>query len=228
VRSPVKFIEERTGIFVLTVIFLIVAFLFFHENLKNALAREVVIVVLGTVFTVGAMALILRIQYDEEQKKEYRAEVFRAKLNLYTQLLDMLFKLDDDRRITEDEIIELENRIGALSLVADDCLVRALIRFFLQLKVSNCIHYTDFLQKPEAVKELREFLDKNRSLLKEEKCPIEKKEFITIGDIVYLMRKDIEVVKEIDDHLSLLIDCFNTIERDRELGRAVGSTCKSL
>lgn len=226
--SIVKFIEERTGIFILSVIFLIVAFLFFHENLKNSLEREVIVVVLGTIFTVGAMILILRIQYEEEQKKEYRAEVFRAKLNLYTQLLDMLFKLDDDRQVTEDEIIALENKIGALSLVADKCLVRALIRFFLQLKISNCIHYTDFMENREAVENLRQFIRNNRELLKEEECPVEKKEFVTIGDIVYLMRKDIEVVKEIDNNLSFLIDCFNTIDKDKELGRKIGSSCQSL
>jgi hypothetical protein len=113
----------------------------FFEFKGADLSIEVIAAILGAALTVVAMALLIGLQTRAETKKEFQALMYSKKLAIYQDLVDFIFKMDDDKIRTEVEVGELENRVGLACLVAEDKLIRVLGLFAWQLKIFGCIFF---------------------------------------------------------------------------------------
>ena len=183
---------------------IIIAFILFHYifTLKlSSFTFEIIAAVLGTVFTVATMTLILKVQYKEEEKREYTSIVFTTKIKIYEELLELIFSMDDDNKIEEEEITKIENKIGEACLVANGKLVSMLSLFILQLKIYGCM-YARSMDKKQ-VEHFIEYFKKNRDRLSTDKQNLNKELiiqnfeefFISLDEIIQGLRDDLAVVE---------------------------------
>jgi hypothetical protein len=206
--------DRKVNVLIMLTLFLLVGFVFFHTFFRLHLSNfsyELMAAVLGTAFTVAVMAVILKWQYNEEQKSEYAVHVFKAKLEIYQELLRLIFEMDDDGVIEDKEITAFENKVGEACLVANASLVSMLAQFLLQLKMYGRLYPRNMDE--EQVNHFVEYFRKNKERLSFEKRKLDietlnkqnfSEFFVALDEIVQGMREDLAVVegdiKELIEH----------------------------
>jgi hypothetical protein len=193
----------------------------FLEEIYNSkiggLSQEIFSAVLASIFTVAAMTIVIKLQSKQEKEKEFASKVFEKKLEIYQELLQILFKADDDNLLEDGEIQQIENKIGEASIVANARLVSCFSQFMIQVKIYGCLyprsmngkqreHFINLIRtnglisetKKRHVTDIRDF----------------EKTFVTIDDLIQGIREDLDVVegniKEyIGKFVSMPIDKFS-------------------
>jgi hypothetical protein len=181
--------------------FIVVTFLVFQALFETegmpTFAINIVTSVLGSVITIALMMLLLQAQMRSEQEKDFRGRLFERKLDLYREFLEMVFKVDDDNLITKDELQDIENKVGELSLVASADLIGVCSTFLVQLK-SYGVMYT------------RSMLPKQIEHFEQHMGPISS--FVTLDMLVQAIRRDLSVV---EGDVQATIERFVGIQYDR-------------
>jgi hypothetical protein len=178
---------------VILLTFIVIVFVVFQTLLDNVtlpnFAINVTISVLGSVITIALMLILLQFQMRSEQEKDFRGRLFERKLDLYREFLVLVFSLDDDNIITKDEIQDVENKVGELSLVASANLISTCATFVVQLKSYGVLYVRSMTQKQadHYVKHVG---------------PIDT--FLSLDQLVQAIRQDLSVVEG---------DVSETIER---------------
>lgn len=204
----------KADIFILMFFLISIGFgifhVFFHLKLSN-FSYELMAAALGTAFTVAVMAIIMKWQYEEERKREYEVHVFKAKLKVYQELLELIFKMDDDGIIEKDEITAIENKVGEACLVASASLVSKLSQFLLQLKMYGRLYPRNMDE--EQIRHFVSYFKENKERLALDKQSLKLSTlseqnfyefFVTLDEVLQEMRKDLAVVegdiREIVEH----------------------------
>lgn len=147
-------------VFLLIQYFFIGKVLLFSEG-RSPLVYELFAAVMGSIITVGSMALILRTQIKHETQKEYASKIFEKKIEMYQSLLEALFSIDDDSIMEPKEIHRVENLIGLACLVANKHQVSLMAQFMYQLKVYGVLYFRSLSEVQ--LQSFKNFVD-------EEKC----------------------------------------------------------
>lgn len=185
-------------VLILTIIFCLSAFLalreFFNKPLSS-FSTEILAAVLGSIVTVACMIVMLRLQARQETEKEWQGRLFEKKLSIYQDLLDTIFKMDDDGVITKQEIQDVENKVGVACLVAGEGLVKIMAPFVLQLKIYGCMYARSL--SPEQREHFLEWYTKNYGDLDEEDEEDDELivAFASLDHLVQCMRDDLKVVE---------------------------------
>ena len=108
---------------------------------KSPIITELMAAILGSIITVAAMATMIKMQARQEKEKEATARIFEYKVRLYNDLLNDIFRSDDDNVLTDTEINEIENKIGLACLVAGESLVSTFAQFVWQLKLFGVMYF---------------------------------------------------------------------------------------
>jgi hypothetical protein len=125
-------------IILLSIVFAVSGFIFLHEYYSKEISDfsvEIMAAVIGTIFTVSAMAILMRMEAAQEKEKEFAKDIFTKKIQLYENLIIAIFEMDDNDKIEKDEVTDIENKIGIACLVAGENLVSVLSQFLIQLKL---------------------------------------------------------------------------------------------
>lgn len=206
---------------ILLAIGLCVIGILFLEEIYNSniggLSQEIFSAVLASIFTVSTMTIVMKLQSRQEKEKEFASKVFEKKLAIYQDLLQILFKADDDNILDDTEIQMIENKIGEASIVANARLVSCFSQFMIQIKIYGCLY-----PRSMNAKQRKHFIDliKRNGLI----CEAKKryvtditdfdKIFVTIDDLIQGIREDLDVVegniKEfVSKFVSMPIDKFS-------------------
>ncbi len=181
--------------------FIIIVFVVFQTLLDNTnlsnFASNVTISVLGSVITITLMLILLQFQMRSEQEKDFRGRLFERKLDLYREFLVLIFSLDDDNVISKDEIQEVENKVGELSLVASSDLIRVCATVVVQLKSYGVLYSRSMTEK-----QLEHYRTTMGSL----------DDFVSLDQLVQAIRRDLSVV---DGDVSQTIETYVGIPFDR-------------
>ncbi len=155
-------------------------------------------------------------QAKQEKEKEYAAKIFEKKIEIYQELLKILFTADDDNILSDSEIQQIENKIGEASIVANAGLVSCFSQFMFQLKIYGCL-YPRSMSNTQ-IEHFINFISKNDILsVNKRHCEIDKsnfnKLFVTIDDLLQGIRNDLNVVEgnikeSVSKFLSIPIDQF--------------------
>ena len=175
---------------------------------KSLLAYEFIAAILGSVITVSAMIVMIKIQSQQEKEKEFSSRLFEQKLSIYQKLVDTLFKTDDDNLLTKSEIQEIENQIGAACLLSSIETVSIFSQFLFQLKVYGVLYWRNMETKWEIVKDFRAWIEYEKKmpeeksnlagckyLLEEDIEGNERAYFVSLDELIQAMRKDLDVVQ---------------------------------
>ncbi|MBN1182678.1 MAG: hypothetical protein JXB49_10350 [Bacteroidales bacterium] len=200
---------------ILAIIFCIVGFLFLREFFDKDLDNfsiEILAAVLGSVFTVAAMTVVIKMQARQETEKEFSARLFERKIQVYDEFLAMLFQLDDDNVLSEDEIQDIENKIGEIALVANSRLVSVLSQFMLQIKIYGCVYPRSMNEKQ--IQHFIEYFDQNHHHLSITKKHLKSQKhigfndlFIALDEVIQGIRTDLSVVEgDIEEMLGHFIE----------------------
>lgn len=181
--------------------FIIIVFVVFQTLLDNTnlsnFASNVTISVLGSVITITLMLFLLQFQMRSEQEKDFRGRLFERKLDLYREFLVLIFSLDDDNVISKDEIQEVENKVGELSLVASSDLIRVCATVVVQLKSYGVLYSRSMTEK-----QLEHYRTAMGSL----------DDFVSLDQLVQAIRQDLSVV---DGDVTQTIETYVGIPFDR-------------
>jgi hypothetical protein len=197
-------------------LFCISGFLFLHEAFKHNLEgfpHEIFVAVMASVFTVVCMAMLMRAQARHERERVFHSHVFQSKLKIYEKLLSLIFEMDDDGIITEQEIKAVENHAGAAALVAGERLVCVLAQFVLQLKLygrvyiynldhEQALRFCDSLNAPSHHENGFDgmYLCPPKAALRRVHHKISnldaKDYFVSLDEVVQAMRDDLSIVTE--------------------------------
>lgn len=181
--------------------FIIIVFVVFQTLLDNTnlsnFASNVTISVLGSVITITLMLILLQFQMRSEQEKDFKGRLFERKLDLYREFLVLIFSLDDDNVISKDEIQEVENKVGELSLVASSDLIRVCATVVVQLKSYGVLYSRSMTEK-----QLEHYRTTMGSL----------DDFVSLDQLVQAIRRDLSVV---DGDVSQTIETYVGIPFDR-------------
>jgi hypothetical protein len=143
--------QRDRQLIIILLAFIVIVFVVFQTLLDNVtlpnFAINVTISVLGSVITIALMLILLQFQMRSEQEKDFRGRLFERKLDLYREFLVLVFALDDDNIITKDEIQDVENKVGELSLVASANLIQTCATFVVQLKSYGVLYTRSMTQK---------------------------------------------------------------------------------
>ncbi len=184
--------HDRSLIFILLA-FIVIVFVVFQTLLDNTqlpnFAVNVTTSILGSVITIALMLILLQFQMRSEQEKDFRGRLFERKLDLYREFLVLVFSLDDDNVITKDEIQEVENKVGELSLVASGELIGICSTVIMQLKSYGVLY-------------VRSMTEKQRNHYVQNIGPVST--FVSLDQLVQAIRHDLSVVEG---------DVSETIER---------------
>lgn len=189
---------------------------FYNHNI-GGLSQEIFSAVLASIFTVAAMTIVIKLQSKQEKEKEFASKVFEKKILIYQELLQILFKADDDNILDDSEIQSIENKIGEAAIVANSRLVSCFSQFMIQVKIYGCLyprsmnekqreHFTDLIQKNGLISETKKRYVSNTKDF--------EKIFVTIDDLIQGIREDLNVVegniKEyVSKFVSMPIDKFS-------------------
>lgn len=164
--------------------FIVIVFVVFQTLLDSTtmpnFAINVMISVLGSVITIALMLILLQFQMRSEQEKDFRGRLFERKLDLYREFLVLVFSLDDDNLITKDEIQEVENKVGEISLVASGELVQVCAKVVVQLKSYGVLYERSMTEKQRA------HFEQNADF---------KGAFVSLDQLVQAIRHDLSVVE---------------------------------
>jgi hypothetical protein len=162
------------------------------------------------------MSIVIKIQSSQEKEKEFASHLFERKIAIYQELLQILFKADDDNILSDAEIQDIENKIGEAAIVAHARLVSCFSQFMMQLKIYGCLyprsmsagqrmHYIALLQNASFLCQ-----GKNR-----QKIALENFDglFVTLDDLLQGIREDLDVVEgnikaDVSRFVSMPIDSF--------------------
>jgi hypothetical protein len=189
---------------------------FYNHNI-GGLSQEIFSAVLASIFTVAAMTIVIKLQSKQEKEKEFASKVFEKKILIYQELLQILFKADDDNILDDSEIQSIENKIGEAAIVANSRLVSCFSQFMIQVKIYGCLyprsmnekqreHFTDLIQKNGLISETKKrYVSDTKDF---------EKIFVTIDDLIQGIREDLNVVegniKEyVSKFVSMPIDKFS-------------------
>lgn len=200
---------------VLAIIFCIVSFLFLREFFSHELNNfsiEILAAVLGSVFTVAAMTVVIKMQSRQDTEKEFSARLFERKIQIYEEFLEILFQLDDDNVLTDEEIQEVENKIGEIALVANAKLISMLSQFMLQVKIYGCVYPRSMNEKQ--IKHFMEYFNENPHYLSVTKRNMRSHKnvefedvFIAFDEVIQGIRSDLSVVEgDIEEMLGHFIE----------------------
>ncbi len=125
------------------------AYFFIGEMLKfseerNPLVFEFFAAIMGSIVTVSAMTVMMQAQVKYEKDKEHSSRLFEKKLEIYQDLIRVIFAADDDNVIQIEEVQEIENKVGVACLVANANLVSTYSQFLYQLKVYGTLYFRSF------------------------------------------------------------------------------------
>lgn len=204
--------KSNIGFWVFAVFFFIAVYLTIREIMALAESISPVIfesyaAILGSVITVGAMAVMIRLQSKHEKEKEFAGKVFEKKIELYSSLIDTIFRMDDDNVLTKQEIQEVENQIGGACLVASEELVSILSQFMYQLKVYGVLyvrsmneaqfaHFSAFVEEEKAKPDARDsYLAATKFSLDRPVRGNESEYFISLDNFIQGIREDLAVVE---------------------------------
>ncbi len=200
-------------------IFLSVRFILPFAEEKSPFVFEFYAAVLGALITVTAMAVLMKIQSQHEQEKEFSNKLFDKKIELYGALINRIFELDDDGYLDRQEISDIENQIGGCSLVASEDLVGSLAQFMFQLKVYGVVYQRNMNEKQlshfgEFIEHEKDKKEANKSYLAlskwKMKLPIKGNEveyFVSLDEVIQAIRNDLAVVKGNIEHDLELFTC---------------------
>ena len=166
------------------------------------LGMNIIVSVLGSVITIALMMILMQYQMQSEERKEFKTMLFDKKLELYRELLEMIFQMDDDNMISEDEVQKVENKIGELALVASEDLVRTCATFLIQLKAYGVL-YTRSMTRKQV-----ESYEKNIGSIEN---------FVSLDELVQAIRRDLSVVegnvsKVLEQFVDMKYDCYKMIK----------------
>jgi len=185
-------------------IFAIFAFLFLHLFFKqgvNDFTIEILAATLGASFTIAAMMVVMKIQSRNEREGEFAKRLFDKKIEIYQNIIEYIFKMDDDNIIDKEEIETIENKIGEAAMVASADLVSAFSQFIIQLKIygvlyprsmtkMQVVHYVKYFNKhPEYLATIYDDID---TPMTEDTF---KDYFVSLDNLVQLIREDLSVVE---------------------------------
>lgn len=186
----------------------------FFEYKGADLSIEVLAAVLGAALTVIAMALLIGLQTRAETKKAFQALMYEKKLAIYQDLVDYIFKMDDDKVRTEEEVRELENRVGLACLVAEEHLIRVLGFFVWQLKIYGCIFF-----KRLAEEHRQDYLRQYNDIFKTQ-IPMNKlaDHFISIDEILKAIRTDLSLSVGLNNPFqqSRIVELFSSVTYNQQ------------
>lgn len=187
----------------------------FSSNISS-LTQEIFSAVLASIFTVAAMTIVISFQSKQEKEKEYASRIFEKKIEIYQDLLRILFTSDDDNILTDEEIQSIENKIGEASIVANAKLVSCFSQFMIQLKVYGCLYPRSM--RPKQIDHYINFFIENDLLSNSKKrhqvnSDNFEKLFVSIDDLLQEIREDLNVVegdikKCVTGFVSMPIDKF--------------------
>jgi hypothetical protein len=199
-------------IILLSIIFAISGFIFLHEYYSKEISDfsvEIMAAVIGTIFTVSAMAILMRMEAAQEKEKEFAKDIFTKKIQLYEKLIIAIFEMDDNDKIEKDEVTDIENKIGIACLVAGENLVSVLSQFLIQLKLFGRISkevmqqdnyveqfITHFQKNPDHLADTKKALLENKNKKRKELI-LENFEdfFISLDGLVQAVRDDLVQVE---------------------------------
>lgn len=84
----------------------------------SELTIEILAAVVAVVMVVASVAVTLHFQADYETDREFKTELFRARLNHYKELLIKFSAADDDDHISDEEVIQMKNSARSIALLA--------------------------------------------------------------------------------------------------------------
>lgn len=143
----------------------------FSSDVSN-LTIEILAAVVAVVMVVVSVAVTLYFQMEYEADKEFKTEVFKAKLEKYYEILVTFSRIDDDDTVDTKELNEMRNLSRSVALIA---------------KPNVVITLANFIQEVEKKKQLFIELDD----LSNPDDPFRG----TFRNLVIQMRTDLEVVE---------------------------------
>ncbi len=200
-------------------IFLTIRYVLQYAEERSPFIFEFYAATLGALITASAMTILMKLQSQHEQHKEFASRLFDKKIELYSRLIDTIFEMDDDKIITRQEINNVENRIGGCSLVASEELVGLLSQFMYQLKVYGVVYRRNMTEEQRT--HFRGFIelekqkqDPARSFLAVQKWQLiypikgnEDKYFVSLDELIQGIRHDLAVVEGNIEHNLELFTC---------------------
>jgi len=186
---------------ILAIIFCFVGFIFLEKIFSKDIgefSKAIFSAVIGSIFTVAAMTVVIKLQTRQDREKEYLTKLFEKKLDIYKGFLELMFEADDDNVLEKEEIQNLENKVGEISLVAGAGLVSCLVQFMLQLKIYGCIYPRSM--SLEQRKHFINYFSKNELLsINKQRIPVTmenfEKLFVKIDEVIQAIRFDLNVVE---------------------------------
>lgn len=192
-------------------IFLIVQYLFIGDVMRmseqnHPVVYELFAAVMGSIVTVAAMALMMRAQSRQDKENEFSARIFEKKLELYQQLLNTIFSIDDDNIIEKKEVQKVENQIGVACLVANQNLVSLFSQYLYQLKIYGVLYFRSMTERQlenfrnfvqeELTKDLdHSKLSNNKHLINLPVLGNESRYFVSLDEFIQGIRDDLAVVE---------------------------------
>lgn len=196
--------QKDTLIVLYAAIFAIFAFLFLHLFFKQGVSDftiEILAATLGASFTVAAMTVVMKIQSRHEREGEFAKRLFDKKIDMYQNILELVFKMGDDNIIDKEEIEEVENKIGEAAMVASSKLVSVFSQFIVQLKIYGTLYPRSMTKKQ--IEHFVDYFNKHKEYLsliyKDLEIPLEEgtfdEYFISLDNVVQSIREDLSVVE---------------------------------
>jgi len=211
-------------IILLSIVFAVSGFIFLHEYYSKEISDfsvEIMAAVIGTIFTVSAMAILMRMEAAQEKEKEFSKDIFTKKIQLYENLIIAIFEMDDNDKIEKHEVTDIENKIGIACLVAGENLVSVLSQFLIQLKLFGRISkeimhqdkyveqfITHFQENPDHLADTKKaLLDKKSKKRKELILENFEYFFISLDGLVQAVRDDlIQVEGDVKERVGYFVN----------------------
>jgi hypothetical protein len=114
-------------------------------------AKEFTAGCIGAVITIFATAALLRSQTESEVTKDQLAGMFREKLELYKAFIHFLNSIKKDGEIDSDELRDVVEWGGKLSLVCQPGVIRGLYEYIFQIVAFGSDSYEEFAEDAKAV-----------------------------------------------------------------------------
>ncbi len=202
--------RKRDILFVsLAIAFSLSAFLLLHEFFNRELNNytiEILAAALGSVIVVASMAIMLRLQAQQEKEREYATTLFERKLQIYEKLLMTIFKTDDDNLISREEIQEVENQIGLACLMANEELVSSFTQFIYQFKIygvlyfrsmarSQIDHFVASIERAKETEHTETFIASRKHVIVDLPKDNPQAYFLSLDEIIQGIREDLDVVE---------------------------------
>ena len=89
------------------------------------LSYETICAVIGVILTGVVTGVLLNGQSEQEEKKEKKSKRYSEKLHIYHDFLKELCSVIKDRKITDEEVIELQFQVSYLAMHSDEKSVTA-------------------------------------------------------------------------------------------------------